>query len=145
MSKASTSNACPITSTDGIHKNGKRGLKRIEDIHKACSATKATFKPRGHPYWRTFVQPSTLKWGGMAIPTDFAKEHDLANNCGEVIILDERGKTWQLSLRKYKRSVYIGRWSHFHRQNDLSAGDCLTFELINTGELPVMKFYRTVS
>ncbi|KMT15785.1 hypothetical protein BVRB_3g057610 [Beta vulgaris subsp. vulgaris] len=106
---------------------------------------KVTFNFRGHPFCQTTVKSYCLKWGGIILPMNFAKENDLANKWCDITLIDQSGKAWQLQLRYTNRkwaSVYIGGWSKFHLENGLKEGDHVVFELIAVGENPTMNFYK---
>ncbi|XP_056697190.1 B3 domain-containing protein REM14 [Spinacia oleracea] len=126
----------------GFCKNGKE-LKRNKK-HKAHPAGKASFEPRGYPYYETFVKSFTLKWGGVSVPSQFARENDLVNKWCDVTLTDQQGKEWQVTLRNRNqgRTVYIGTWNAFHRAHGLKTGDHIVFELIQSGETPKMNFYK---
>ncbi|CAO2838188.1 unnamed protein product [Amaranthus hypochondriacus] len=128
---------------NGIHAPGKKGFKRVADIYKACSesGSNASFKPRGYPYCRIVVKSYTERWGVMDLPSKFCKENDVKENSSGVLMIDERGDTWKLTLKKHGKKIYIGKWRHLHRHNGYEVGDLLVFELISSGELPVMKLY----
>uniref|UniRef100_A0A803KTI0 TF-B3 domain-containing protein n=1 Tax=Chenopodium quinoa TaxID=63459 RepID=A0A803KTI0_CHEQI len=127
-----------------LFKNEKvEGLK-LNKNDKVYSTSKATFKPREFPYCETFVKSYCLTWGGMPLPNEFARENDLVNkSCDEMVLKDEEGKEWTVSLRSYRkgRVAYIGKWRNFHNEHGLKTGDPVVFELIESGETPKMNFY----
>ncbi|XP_074284514.1 B3 domain-containing protein REM5-like [Silene latifolia] len=115
---------------------------KIEGISDGGSVAKVVFKPRGFPYCHTSVKPYWRKVGGMPIPVKFGRENDLSNKWCEMILIDQKEKSWPVTLKQsYGNHPYIGGWGAFEQSNGLKAGDSIVFELINSGKIPIMKVY----
>ncbi|KAH9623297.1 hypothetical protein KSS87_006100 [Heliosperma pusillum] len=125
-----------ISCIDGKGADAKIGRKST-----GGSGAKVAFKPRGLPYYHATVKPYFKKWGGMPIPVKFARKNDLTNKCCEMILIDEKEKSWRLPLKQSNTTPYIGGWGVFEHFLGFKAGDLVVFELIQSGQNPIMKLY----
>ena len=66
----------------------------------------------------------------------FSRENGLEARCGEIVLMNEKGRSWKLNLKR-KRScgtMYITQgWRSFCSANGLRAGSSSTFKLIKRG------------
>ncbi|KAL8129177.1 hypothetical protein V2J09_018332 [Rumex salicifolius] len=106
---------------------------------------KVEFKPSKYPYFRTSVKQYSFTWHATLVPTDFARENNLAKRWCEMTIIDQKNRSWPVNLRYRKvgkDQVYIASgWDKLRDAHELKVGDSMVFELINSGSHPVMKFY----
>ncbi|KAJ8435300.1 hypothetical protein Cgig2_026392 [Carnegiea gigantea] len=140
-----------ITSSSDLHANISSSIpkkmkgmkKKQQEEDKVPSNEEVRFKPSGHPYWLAVNKSGYLTWGGVPIPKAFAAENGLRKRSCEMILTDEKGKSWPMTLRHANSSgtTYIGCWRRFHEAIGLNIGDHLVFELLDDGEKPVIKFH----
>nr|XP_009801950.1 PREDICTED: B3 domain-containing protein REM5-like [Nicotiana sylvestris] len=96
----------------------------------------------GQSYFICTVKPYCLTNGFLRIPKEFALANGLTNKKCNVIIRDERQRSWNLKLTTYGSQVYMGgRWSEFRAANDIKVGNHIMFEVVTNGEQPVWKFH----
>ncbi|KAF8388727.1 hypothetical protein HHK36_025407 [Tetracentron sinense] len=102
-----------------------RAMARPKVQAKTCSSS------HGHPRLVFTVNPYK-----MNIPKNFARINGLTNKCCKMIIKDQKGRSWLVTLRhKSNGQVYIGGgWHQFSVANGLKKGDVCTFELILGGK-----------
>ncbi|KAF8079668.1 hypothetical protein N665_1010s0012 [Sinapis alba] len=82
------------------------------------------------------VMPSTLRYDLLNLPRSFVRVNGLETRCGDVVLMNEKGRSWTLSLKQRQcgRRSYITRgWRCFCRANGLKTGDFVTFKLIKKG------------
>ncbi|XP_010429462.1 PREDICTED: B3 domain-containing protein REM14-like [Camelina sativa] len=79
------------------------------------------------------ITASTLLYDRLNFPRSFVRENGLDTRCGEIVLMNEKGRSWTVDLR-CKRScgiAYIKRgWRNFCHANELRAGSFFTFKLI---------------
>ncbi|KAF2603156.1 hypothetical protein F2Q70_00027840 [Brassica cretica] len=111
----------------------------------------STYIRRG---WRRFCSANVLKTGGVytfklihsgrtpGLPMKFSRENGLDTRCGEIVLMNDKGRTWKLNLKR-KRScgtMYITQgWRSFCSANGLRAGSFFTFKLIKKGGAQVLR------
>ncbi|KAF3547938.1 hypothetical protein DY000_02010028 [Brassica cretica] len=111
----------------------------------------STYIRRG---WRRFCSANVLKTGGVytfklihsgrtpGLPMKFSRENGLDTRCGEIVLMNDKGRTWKLNLKR-KRScgtMYITQgWRSFCSANGLRAGSFFTFKLIKKGGAQVLQ------
>ncbi|XP_021774639.1 B3 domain-containing protein REM9-like isoform X2 [Chenopodium quinoa] len=104
----------------------------------------STFKPSSYPYCHTIMTygPGAHE---MPLPREFAEKNGLSKRWCEMELIDEKGHSWKMLLRHYRRRInggtYIGSWNAFRKANGLNTGNAVIFELIHSGERPIMRFY----
>ncbi|KFK32628.1 hypothetical protein AALP_AA6G268100 [Arabis alpina] len=93
------------------------------------------------------VSRATLRYDTLYFPTTFTRANSLDARCGEIVLLNEKGKSWTLALTQKKNgSFFIRRgWRSFCRANGLKAGGFYTFKLIQRGGTPVLRLSATES
>ncbi|XP_024014605.1 B3 domain-containing protein REM14 [Eutrema salsugineum] len=89
------------------------------------------------------VAPSTLSDDALNIPMSFARANGLGTRCGEIVLMNEKGRSWNLALKQKKcGKIYIrGGWRSFCSANGLNVGDLFTFNLFQRGKTPVLRLY----
>ncbi|KAM3266548.1 hypothetical protein P3L10_003542 [Capsicum annuum] len=76
------------------------------------------------------------------LPKRFARENGLINKKCDLVISDERQRSWNLKLNTYNHGVYIREgWHGLCVDNDLKEGDCIKFEVVTNGGKPIWKFH----
>ncbi|XP_047255876.1 B3 domain-containing protein REM10 [Capsicum annuum] len=77
----------------------------------------------------------------LCLPQRFTYANGLINKKCDLIIRDERQRSWKLKLSSCKTRTYIiGGWHKFSADNCLKRGDRIMFEVVTNGETPVWKF-----
>ncbi|KAL0741180.1 hypothetical protein Bca4012_082693 [Brassica carinata] len=88
------------------------------------------------------ISRATLCYDTLYLPVKFSRENGLDTRCGEIVLMNEKGRTWKLKLKR-KRScgtMYITRgWRSFCSANGLRAGSSFTFKLIKKGGTLVLR------
>lgn len=70
------------------------------------------------------------------LPMCFVRANGLDKRCGEMILINEKGRSWTVALKRKKScaTTYIRRgWRNFCNANGLRAGSFFTFKLIERG------------
>ncbi|OAY53553.1 putative B3 domain-containing protein REM15 isoform X3 [Manihot esculenta] len=111
-----------------------------EMIHQDGEASSSSIR---HPYFYVTVKAYHIQNSYLQIPSDFARRNDLIGKCSEMILTNERGNSWVVSLETGKDGkVYIGcGWSEFAKANGLRERNIFMLELVEGGNKPAMKFY----
>ncbi|XP_059315643.1 B3 domain-containing protein REM17-like [Lycium ferocissimum] len=105
------------------------------------NAKAATQSPLDQSHFVFTVKPYCLTNGYLRLPKQFAKKNCLINKNCDVIIRDERQRSWKVRLTAYGSQVYIlGGWREFCVANGLKVGDHRMFEVVTNGENPIWKF-----
>ncbi|XP_070048343.1 B3 domain-containing protein REM7-like isoform X3 [Nicotiana tomentosiformis] len=105
-------------------------------------AEAATHNPFGQSHFECTVRSYYLTNGYLRVPSRFASKNGLTYKKCDLIIRDERQRSWNLKLYTSCHHVYIGgRWAKFHAANDLKVGDRIMFEVVTNGERPIWKFH----
>ncbi|XP_070019456.1 B3 domain-containing protein REM10-like [Nicotiana sylvestris] len=117
-----------------------RGIKLSinEDSSHAEAATYE--KPFGQSHFVCTIQPYCLFRGYLSLPRQFAKANGLSNKKCDLIIKDDRQRSWKLKLSSSKSRVYMGDgWRKLVTDNCLKEGDRIRFEIATNGETPIWK------
>ncbi|CAA7053528.1 unnamed protein product [Microthlaspi erraticum] len=88
------------------------------------------------------VTPSSLRHDTLNLPRSFVRANGLDTRCGEIVVMNEKGRSWTLALKQKNscQATYIrGGWRSFFLANGLSAGDSFTFKLIQGGPSLVLR------
>ncbi|XP_018436172.1 putative B3 domain-containing protein REM15 [Raphanus sativus] len=88
-----------------------------------------------------YVRPSSLRDNRLNLPKRFVKANGLETRCGEIVLMDEKGRSWNFRLTQKKSCGTIavaGGWTSFCRANGLRAGSLFTFKLIKRGDALVL-------
>ncbi|KAL0897688.1 hypothetical protein Bca101_081649 [Brassica carinata] len=88
------------------------------------------------------VTPSSLLEDRLSLPKSFVRKNGLDTRCGEIFMINEKGTSWILNLKRKNScgTMYIrGGWRRFCKVNGLRAGSFFTFKLIQRGGSPVLR------
>ncbi|KDP33467.1 hypothetical protein JCGZ_07038 [Jatropha curcas] len=128
--------------------NGKRPVLKMcrlnfehkanqEQCHQDAEAGSSLMR---HPYFYVTMKASYFKYQ-LRIPRNFARRHSLSK-CSKMILENEKGRSWSVSLGKDSGGSYIGcGWAEFVKANCLREGTVFMLELVKRGDEPMMKFY----
>ncbi|KAF3678621.1 putative xyloglucan glycosyltransferase 5-like [Capsicum annuum] len=117
------------TDDDIIHRIGAMWMK-------SC-----THKPFSQSHFVCIVRPYCFVSDSLVIPTKFALANRLSNKRCDLIIRDERERSWNVKLHSSGNSVYIRGGCHeFRDANCLKEGDCIIFEVVSNGSTPIWKY-----
>ncbi|XP_049378557.1 B3 domain-containing protein REM14-like isoform X3 [Solanum stenotomum] len=106
----------------------------------------ANHKPSDHSRFVCTIKPYCLTYGYLCLPKQFALRNGLIRKKCDVIITDERQRSWNLILRPFGTSVCIrGGWDKFREAYCLKEGDRIMFEVVTDGEKPLWKFHGKIS
>ncbi|EOA29225.1 hypothetical protein CARUB_v10025498mg, partial [Capsella rubella] len=82
------------------------------------------------------VTTSNLRFDSLNLPLSFVRANGLDKRCGEIILINEKGRSWTVDLKQKTscEATYIKRgWRSFCQANGLRAGSFFTFKLIQRG------------
>nr|XP_009787704.1 PREDICTED: putative B3 domain-containing protein REM15 [Nicotiana sylvestris] len=115
----------------------------IKSSNKEFSHSEAAIhKPFGHSHFVCTVRPYCLSKDILSIPKQFAWANGLINKKCDLIIRDERQRSWNLILRSYSTNVYIsGGWNKIRDTHCLKEGDRIMFEVVANEKKPTWKFH----
>ncbi|XP_060179517.1 B3 domain-containing protein REM17-like isoform X4 [Lycium barbarum] len=106
-------------------------------------AEAATHNPVGQSQFVCTVKQQFLTNGYLRIPSEFARANGLINKKCDLIIRDEKRRSWTLKLYTSRSQVYIGgRWGKFYAANGIQVGDQIMFEVVTNGEQPIWNFHE---
>ncbi|KAF3630920.1 hypothetical protein FXO38_26878 [Capsicum annuum] len=118
--------------------NGKTPIWKFQTSSHAEAATN---KPFVQSHFECTIREYCLSRGLLYLPKQFAFANCLINKKHDLIIRDERQKSWNLKLCYCQTDVYIGDgWRKFVADNCLKEGDRIMFEVVTSGETPVWEF-----
>ncbi|XP_060179525.1 B3 domain-containing protein REM17-like isoform X3 [Lycium barbarum] len=104
-------------------------------------AEAATNEPYVQSYFECTIRQYCLSRGLLYLPQQFAFANGLIDKNCDLIIRDERQRSWNLKLRYWEPIVYItDEWRKFIADNCLKEGDRIKFEVVTNGETPIWKF-----
>ncbi|XP_018484683.1 putative B3 domain-containing protein REM15 [Raphanus sativus] len=114
-------------------KNNPRKEKEIASLDPSCFVA--------------FVSPATLRHDKLNLPKSFVRANGLQKRCGEILLMNEKCKSWTLALKQELcGSTYIRRgWRSFCGGNGLKTGGLYTFKLVQRGRTPVLRLSSTDS
>ncbi|CAN4075777.1 unnamed protein product [Withania somnifera] len=122
---------------------GKLNLCVMSSSKAFPHAEAGTHNPCGKSHFECTVRPYCISNGYLRLPKQFATENSLINKKCDVIIKDERQRSWNLRLATHNSIVHVlGGWGEFCVANDLKEGDYMMFEVIANGEKPIWKFHN---
>ncbi|XP_049350131.1 putative B3 domain-containing protein REM15 [Solanum verrucosum] len=120
---------------------GKSNLCIMSSGEAFPCAEADTYNPCSRSHFECIVKPYCVTHSYLRLPKHFAMENGLFNKKCDVIIRDERQRSWNLRLATHDCRVHLlGGWREFRVGNDLNAGDYMMFEVIANGEKPIWKF-----
>lgn len=77
---------------------------------------------------------------------EFASSNGLTDRECEMIMKDEKGKSWPMRLRHYRSHVSINRgFYHLLTANGLKEGNSYIIQLLRNGNKPLMNFLSNLS
>ncbi|CAH8367189.1 unnamed protein product [Eruca vesicaria subsp. sativa] len=82
------------------------------------------------------ISRANLCYDTLYLPKKFSRENGLETRCGEIVLMNEKGTSWKLKLKRKSScgTMYITQgWRSFCRINGLRAGSSITFKLIQRG------------
>lgn len=95
----------------------------------------ATYNPFGQFHFVCIVRSYCLIDDFLYVPTKFALANRPTYKKGDMIIRDERERSWKVKLCSFGDSVCIkGGWHEFCDANCLKEGDCIMFEVVSNGK-----------
>ncbi|XP_009597666.1 B3 domain-containing protein REM10 isoform X1 [Nicotiana tabacum] len=102
----------------------------------------STSANNAYPHFISTIKPYSIKRPRLYLQADFAKSNGLMNRRCEMIITDEKQRSWSVQLGPTGHHVAITRgWTKFVKANDVQVGDTFKFELINNGTIPIAYFH----
>nr|XP_025888236.1 B3 domain-containing protein REM10-like isoform X1 [Solanum lycopersicum] len=112
------------------------GVDNAEETFKKVKFKEAaTHNCRGQSHYQCIVRPNYISNGYLRLPKHFAIANGLTNKKCDLIVRDERQRSWNLRLVAYDSCVRVyGEWSNFCIVNNLKKGDYVTFEIVPYGE-----------
>ncbi|CAN4075782.1 unnamed protein product [Withania somnifera] len=76
------------------------------------------------------------------LPLAFAKSNGLANRHCQMILRDDKQRSWSVQLQPMGNHIAITRgWRKFREANSVQVGDTYKFELIDNGTIPIAYFH----
>ncbi|ESQ46457.1 hypothetical protein EUTSA_v10000515mg [Eutrema salsugineum] len=87
------------------------------------------------------VTHASLRYDSLSLPMSFARANGLNTRCGEIVLMNDKGRSWTLALKQKKcGTTYIRRgWRTFCSANGYKAGDFFTLKLIQRGKNLVLR------
>ncbi|KAG2308241.1 hypothetical protein Bca52824_027989 [Brassica carinata] len=111
-----------IDQDNNLEKIPKKKNPKREEAESSCFVAKVT--------------PSNLRYDKLYLPRSFVRANGLKTRCGEIVLVNETGRSWTLKLKRERsrESMYIRPgWRSFCRVNGLRAGSFFTLRLIRRG------------
>ncbi|CAK9150345.1 unnamed protein product [Ilex paraguariensis] len=97
---------------------------------------------QGLPYFVSTLKPYSIKWSTLNLPMEFARSNGLAKKHCEMILKDEKHRSWPVELKHKDTHVYINNgWRRFCSANGLKEGDAFKFEVVENGKKPIVNFH----
>uniref|UniRef100_M4D176 TF-B3 domain-containing protein n=1 Tax=Brassica campestris TaxID=3711 RepID=M4D176_BRACM len=88
------------------------------------------------------VTVSSLHEDKLYVPVSFVRSNGLSNTYCKIVLLNEKGRSWKLSLVHDKSGSYLRQgWRSFCRANGINGGR-YTFKLVRNSETPVIRLYQ---
>ncbi|XP_055821818.1 B3 domain-containing protein REM17-like [Solanum dulcamara] len=122
--------------------------QKAQNVEETCEKFKSkevpTHKPLGRSHFVCTIRPYCFKYGYLCLPEKFVSDNNLTDKKYDLIIRDERQRSWNLRLNSLgsKRVVLDVGWPEFSAANDLKEGDCVMFEIVNNEEKPIWQFHK---
>ncbi|CAH8263404.1 unnamed protein product [Arabidopsis lyrata] len=135
----------PRTEEDG---GDDHELGRKKKVKRSNTETEADASLSDNSCFVALVTASNLHKDALYLPQDLTALIGLERKCREIVVTDERERSWALELKFNKSSdtFYISRgWRSFCDENDKKAGGVFVFRLVGNRETPVLSFCSTES
>ncbi|KAK6912450.1 B3 DNA binding domain [Dillenia turbinata] len=97
------------------------------------------------PYFTSNIKQSYLDKYRLTIPRPFARSNGLVNRCGDILLKDQKGRSWPAKMlcEKSNSQFFIGRgWSAMAKKNCVKEGDEFMLELVGEQNKLVMKYHK---
>ncbi|CAH8363733.1 unnamed protein product [Eruca vesicaria subsp. sativa] len=128
---------------------GRPCLKDKNKLRKIQSKKKVKKNPQRYvksssldPFcFVNYVRPSSLRDNRLTLPNRFVRENGLETRCGEIVLINEKGRSWTLNLQRKKSCGTMsvtGGWNNFCSASGLRAGSFFAFKLIKRGKSLVL-------
>ncbi|CAN8314981.1 unnamed protein product [Cochlearia groenlandica] len=94
------------------------------------------------------VAPSSLRYDTLYFPKRFTRENRIDTSCGDIVLMNEKDKSWTLALKQKNAcgTIYITRgWRSFCGENGLKVGDSFTFKMMQRRGTLVLRLLTTES
>ncbi|XP_015168724.1 B3 domain-containing protein REM10-like [Solanum tuberosum] len=133
--KFDLSNQCEIEEQQKAQK-----IEKTSERSKSKGA--ATHKHLDHSRFVCTIRPYCFKYGYLCLPIAFVLNNNLRDKIGNLIIRDEKQRSWNLRLNSFspKRFVLNGGWAEFSVANDIKEGDEVMFEIVTNEEKPIWQY-----
>ncbi|XP_049349775.1 B3 domain-containing protein REM10-like [Solanum verrucosum] len=135
--KFDLSNQCEIEEQQKAQK-----VEKTSERSKSKGA--ATQEHLDHSRFVCTIRPYCFKYGYLCLPIAFVLNNNLRNKIGNLIIRDEKQRSWNLRLNSFnpKRFVLNGGWAEFSVANDIKEGDEVMFEIVTNEEKPIWQYQK---
>ncbi|XP_060179547.1 B3 domain-containing protein REM10-like isoform X4 [Lycium barbarum] len=128
-----------------LQREGKKpnlDAKRVSARRKEANASASIFANAKRQFIST-IKPYSISRNILYLPSAFAKLNGLVNRRCEMILRDEKHKSWSVQLVPMVHHITITRgWRQFREANDVQVGDTYKFELIDNGKSPIAYFHN---
>ncbi|KAJ8538803.1 hypothetical protein K7X08_030099 [Anisodus acutangulus] len=91
-----------------------------------------------NPHFISTIKSYAIRYPFLYLPLAFAKSTGLMNGRREMILIDEKHRSWSMWLGPRGKNFVIRRgWTRFIKANGFREGDIYKFELIHNGQIPI--------
>ncbi|XP_013603572.1 PREDICTED: B3 domain-containing protein REM14-like [Brassica oleracea var. oleracea] len=135
---------CEIQYGSCLKKKNKLKLSKIQNKKKVKKKNKKKYVESSLLDPSCFVnnvRPSSLRDNRLTLPKRFVRENGLETRCGEIVLMNEKGRSWNLNLARKDSCGTMsitGGWKSFCNASGLRAGSLFTFKLIKRGDTLVL-------
>ncbi|MCD9646728.1 hypothetical protein HAX54_036882 [Datura stramonium] len=133
----------PVTNASFQPEEKKPNLdaKRVRARRKEANVPASTFANANHQFIST-ITPYAIRKPCFYLPSAFANSNGLVNRRCEMILRDEKQRSWSVQLGPMGHHIAITRgWRQFREANGVQIGDTYKFELIDNGTIPIAYFH----
>ncbi|KAK6912449.1 B3 DNA binding domain [Dillenia turbinata] len=128
-------------------KKGKNLVINFQVLGKFSPANRQSPKENvpKRPYFTSTIKQSYLDKYRLTIPRHFTRSNGLINKCGDILLKDQKGRSWPAKMlcEKSDNQIFIGRgWSAMAKKNCVKEGDEFMLELIGEQNKLVMKYHK---
>ncbi|CAN4077177.1 unnamed protein product [Withania somnifera] len=112
--------------------------RRTSDVTAPKLQVAVSTSADANPHFISTIKSYSIRISTLYLPLAFAKSTGLMNGHCEMILIDEKHRSWSMWLGKMGCLFGIRRgWTKFIKANGLRVGDTYKFELINNGKIPI--------
>ncbi|XP_019254821.1 PREDICTED: B3 domain-containing protein REM17-like isoform X2 [Nicotiana attenuata] len=120
--------------------------RRIKTSDMPATTTRARLpastSANANPHFISTIRPYFISRPSLYLPAAFAKSNGLANKRRQLILRDEKQRSWPVQVGPQGHHFAITRgWRQFREANNVQVGDTYKFELIDNGTVPVAHFH----